>query len=316
MKNPSRPNCSETLLCQDKQWLLTSEDNISLDEFTKILPPIRFYDIVNQDVKDAFQIVRKLMIHSYYEYSFFDVAVTKALHIFEMALKLRFRELNNKEWDNKKPLEKLIEWFRKRNFFEIEDKEFFDHVRNTRNRLSHPERHYLKALTSSHWIRTAVDLINDVYEDVELRKQRRMLKYQIRHDIDIFLKNGGKLVYRGIPVLIYACGDILVNNKVTPTIVYFTLFKILDADSEIKHPVMLRCEIAQLNFNASSFVVNILDGDELIFTRDLDVDEISKFHTFRVKDTADEDIIRQHNFNLHDSYSYVLGTWRYIRHLL
>jgi hypothetical protein len=314
MKTLSNPKINDPFFCQDKKWLLTNGDNVPLDEFIKILPVINFYNDVNQDVKDAFQIVRKLMIHSYYEYLFFDVAVTKALHIFEMALRLRFKDLNNMEW-GKKPLAQLIEWFRKRNFFEREDKEFFDHVRNTRNYLSHPEKHHFKGMTSSHWIRTAVDLINDLYEDIELRKQRRKLTDQVRHDIDLFLKNGGKLIYRGIPVLVYACGHILINNKVSPGDIHFTLFKIQNpARIEPKQPILIKCEIAQLNFSATKFVLNILDGYELILTKDLDEDEISTIERFRAEKATDEDTIRQHSVNLYDSYQYILGTWRCVRY--
>jgi hypothetical protein len=315
METPSNPNLNDAILCQDKRWLHTDADNIPLEEFIELLPPIRFYDDVNQNVKEAFQVVHKLMIHSYYEYLFFDVAVTKALHIFEMALKLRYRELNNDEWKKNDSLKNLIEWFRKRNFFEREDEKFFDHVRNTRNYLSHPEKHHFKGMTSSHWIRTAVDLINDLYEDIELRKQRRILTDQARHEIDLFLKNGGKLILKGVPELVYACGHILINNKVKPTNVHFTLLKIQDsATAGPKQPILIQCKLDQLNFGATKFVLNNLDVDELFFTKDLDPDEFHKVERYKAEKTTDVEIIKQHSFYLFDSYKYILGIWRAVRY--
>lgn len=124
-----------------------------------------------------------------------------------MALKLRFRELNNSEWNKKWSLEQLIEWFRKRDYFETEDKRFFDHVRNTRNYLSHPERHSFAGMASFHWISTAVDLINDLYEDVEMRKQRRLLVRQVMKGFDDFLKQGKVSLKRrsGIYLFVWTC---------------------------------------------------------------------------------------------------------------
>ena len=67
----------EQFLSRDKRWF--DDGNTSLEEFVNILPKINFYDKVNQDVKDAFQTVRNLLIHSYFQYLFVDIAVTKAL---------------------------------------------------------------------------------------------------------------------------------------------------------------------------------------------------------------------------------------------
>jgi hypothetical protein len=177
------------ILQRDGRWEVFYED-ISLPEFVRKLPSVRFYDEVNQDVKEAFKIIHKLMVHSYYEYLFIDVAVTKALQTFEMALKLRYKELNNKEWNKKSPLEQLIEWFRKRDFFERDDKNYFDHVRGTRNYLSHPERHHFGGSFWFHWISTTIDLINDLYDEVDLRRQRRAITSDIGEKLDTFIING------------------------------------------------------------------------------------------------------------------------------
>ncbi|MEO5601095.1 MAG: hypothetical protein ABIR06_09220, partial [Cyclobacteriaceae bacterium] len=57
---------------------------ITLQEFiNRFIPAIKLKTDVNEDVKKSFFIVEKLLIHSYYEYQFLDIAYAKALHIFE-----------------------------------------------------------------------------------------------------------------------------------------------------------------------------------------------------------------------------------------
>jgi len=305
----------EQILSRDKRWGAFSNDNTSLEEFISILPKIHFYDTVNQDVKEAFRVVHKLLVHSYFEYLFVDVAVTKALQTFEMALKLRYKEINNIEWNNKYPLKQLIEWFRGYHFFEREDKAFFDHVRNTRNYLSHPEKHHFAGAASFHWIGTAIDLINDLYENVELRKQRLLLSSEIKDNLELFLKKGAKLIFKGSQVYVYSCGHVLVNNKVNPVKVHFTLFKIRDiASLELKSPVLINCEITEFNFKSTKIIFDV-DGNELILTNELDDTEVSRVEGFQSKMRTDKETVIQHNFLLFESHNFLLGTWRYIRHI-
>jgi hypothetical protein len=269
---------------------------------------------VNQDVKDAFQVVHKLMIHSYFEYLFIDVAVTKALHVFEMALKLRYKEVNNSEWNKKKTLEQLIEWFRGQDFFETEDKRFFDHVRNTRNYLSHPERHGYAGMASFHWISTAVDIINDLYENVELRKQRRLLTDKFLSELRGFLVVGAKLTFMDKQILVYTHGHVLINNKVSPTKAHFCLFLMPDiAKAEV--PMLFNFDTTVFSSNPITIILSTASGHELLLTKTLNDSEVSRIAVFRKQRATHIEEVIKHNALLFQSHEFILGTWRYIRHI-
>lgn len=115
--------------------------DISLEEYrTRLLPKILFKDEVHADVKKTFGVIERLLLHGYFEYEFLDVGIIKALHAFEMALKLRYEQLTEKKWNPKSPFEQLLRYFQTGNYFEINAPEFVDHVRKSRNALTHQER--------------------------------------------------------------------------------------------------------------------------------------------------------------------------------
>lgn len=130
-------------------WTAFYKD-ISPSEFVKkVVPAVDFNKDTHQDVVSAFKIIHRLLIYSYYEYEFIDVAVAKAFHTFEMALKLRYKEIKRKEW--KGNLKDLLNWGNKNHLFEISDQGFLDHVRNARNHFSHPERYGFGGSAALHW---------------------------------------------------------------------------------------------------------------------------------------------------------------------
>lgn len=107
----------------------------------------------------------------------------------------------------------------------------------------------------------------------------------------------------------------IVDNKVSPAKVHFTLLKILDiADYAVKTPILLHSDIAQLNLNSNRIVLADMDGHELILTNNLDDAEIRLVNEFQNKRATDKMTAIQHNFLLFESHKFLLGTWRYIRH--
>lgn len=299
------------ILQRDSRWQ-AFYDNISLEEFVKKLPEIRFYADVHQDVKEAFKVIHKLMVHSYYEYLFIDVAVAKALQTFEMALKLRYQEINNLEWN--KNLAQLIEHFRKRESFELNNKDFLDHVRNTRNYLSHPAKHHFAGAVWFHWIKTTIDLINDLYDDSTLRKQRKALDVDINQKLKTFLKDGARFQYK-TNSLVYAHGHVRVNNFVQPPQVQISLLEIFDNSARVKWPLVISCDISALVLDSES--VNLIDhdGNQLTLTNKLSEHDKKSVDEFRKQVAADPQKLMQHNSLLFDSQNALLETWRQERHI-
>ncbi len=175
-------------------WSIYQDDAKTLSMFyEKHVPKMQLRNDVSEDVCKSFSIISKMLIHSFYEYEFIDVAFTKLLHTFEMALKIRYEELNNKAWPKSKRLEQLINWFREGGYFEINGKDFLDHVRNVRNRNSHPENYSLGGVGLFHWFDTIVDMINDLYADVDARKKRLEKVDRLNKGIQKILKNGSEI---------------------------------------------------------------------------------------------------------------------------
>jgi hypothetical protein len=219
-------------LKRDKRWEIFYGD-ISIEDFVeKKLPRFYFKDEVDQEIKDSFKIVFKILTHAYFEYAFLDVAVTKALHILELGLKIRYRELNNgNEWDEKKPLKSLLNWFHERHYFESNNPDFLNHVREMRNLLSHPTHNNLAGTVGLPWISTVMDIINGLYEDIELRVKRWESTKEYKTKFEAFLKDGAKLKLMEDTILIYRCGQVIVDNRKEPALCYFSLLPLFDVAS-------------------------------------------------------------------------------------
>ena len=84
---------------------------------------------VHEDIRAIFRVIEKLLIHSYFEYEFVDVAALKAKIALETGLKLRYFELQGSLWPRADNYSKLLEWFRKHGYFETSDSHFLDYIR-------------------------------------------------------------------------------------------------------------------------------------------------------------------------------------------
>jgi hypothetical protein len=194
-------------------WDLYDDRTSSLEKFIEnFVPAMKLRKEVSEDVIKTYKIIKSLIIHSYYEYEFIDVAFTKMLQTFEMALKIRYRELNEKEWSKNKRLADLIEWFRTKEYFEVNQKEYMDHIRNARNAFSHPQSHSFGGIALFHWFDTITDLINDIHEDVENRKKRFAEIKLLNESIKDLIKNGSKINLKGESHLIYDAGVLFVEE--------------------------------------------------------------------------------------------------------
>ena len=194
-------------------WGIYDYKASSLDKFIEnFVPAMKLRKEVSEDVIKAYKIIKSLIIHSYYEYEFVDLAVSKLLQTFEMALKIRYSELNDEEWPSKKPLAQLMEWFRTREYFEVNHKSLMDHVRNARNAFSHPQNHSFGGIALFHWFDTITDLINDIHEDVEGRKKRFGEVERLNEGIKKIINEGAKLNLVYESHLIYEAGVLFIEE--------------------------------------------------------------------------------------------------------
>lgn len=293
---------------RDQRW-----GDISLSDFENKIPMIRWKKNVNQEIKDAFLVIQKLLIHSYYEYLFIDTAVIRSFQIFEMALKIRYKEINIAQWDSKRPLVKLIEWFRTRDYFERQDKEFFEYVRSTRNYLSHPERHNIHGMWF-HWIETTMDLINDLYEDIKQRKIRRTISNGLLRSLYNFSINGMKIKSQNQERLFYNSSSVLINNWAVPVNAYISLLPVFDPNSsEPKFPTILHIELDSFDLTKSSTEFVDGTGNRWLLTADLSMAELNLIAEIKQKIVSDEQYLFNDSSLHFAARSEMQRIWRRIR---
>ena len=131
----------------DERWQMwgikTKEEFVD-----KFVVPGKFHDKVPKDVVEAFETVTYLMAHAYFYYSIYDEAMSKALLIMEMSIKLKAEELgitlklppnkNGKVYDKK--LFKIIEEVCRKEHLQFLKPEFL-RAKKMRNTRMHPTKH-------------------------------------------------------------------------------------------------------------------------------------------------------------------------------
>ncbi|HMJ46308.1 MAG TPA: hypothetical protein VK498_03220 [Ferruginibacter sp.] len=210
----------------------------TLESFKKnFVPLFKFKNEVKEEVLKSFGIVKKLLVHSYYEYDLLDPAMTKALSSFEMALKYRYTEITGKKW--KKNLQHLLYYFNDGGYFEFFRKELMDALRNMRNEQSHPKKYFGGGFGLMVIFAHCVDLINDTYEDIELRKLRIAEKEMINISLKEFLENGGMIEKDNNFFIIYDARIYFINNVLSIKKYYGyykMIFRLKKEQDEINKP--------------------------------------------------------------------------------
>src|SRR6202012_3803848 len=74
--------------------------------------------LVSDEIKKIYNVIQQILIHSYFEYEFVDVAATQAKLKLETALKIRYNELVKEAWPRNKSFKELLNWFRLNGYFE------------------------------------------------------------------------------------------------------------------------------------------------------------------------------------------------------
>jgi hypothetical protein len=128
------------------------------DNFQKILTRLHLDPGVNEQVTSRFKMIEKLILHSYYEYEFLDIAFERALTTFEMALRIQYKEATGKD-STSLNLNELITWGSKRAMFGREER-IIHHLRKLRNYFAHPYLHSFGGIVVLEPLTMIVELIN------------------------------------------------------------------------------------------------------------------------------------------------------------
>jgi hypothetical protein len=184
----------------------------TVEQFQKnLLHSFQFKKEVPTKIVKSYEIVEKILLHSYTEYDFLDPALTKALASFEMALKTKYQQVTKRKWGGN--LKSICQWFNKRGYFEYDCAALLDAIRNTRNKQSHPQSPFEGGIGVMGVFKHCNSLINDLYEDKEKRKSRRDEERCFREMLEPLRMNGAVASLLGTKQIIYDAGIIFINNK-------------------------------------------------------------------------------------------------------
>ena len=168
-----------------------------------------FHSGVHEDVIKSFKTVEYLMAHAYYHWQMYDQVLVKLLSIFEMAVKLRSKELNNplqfparNGRTQDKKLVKLIDELENFGYpaYLIRDLHW---LRKLRNIESHPNEHSFAGGIKRVAVMPGINMINRLFLDpakltLEVENNERMLSIKNTYSSDVFIHS-----YKGKKVLVY-----------------------------------------------------------------------------------------------------------------
>lgn len=178
---------------------------------------------VPEDVRGQWAVIKSLVELSYYQYEFIDLAVHKAFISLEMAIRIRHREVTGTTKMENYTMNPLIKWFFKRGYFETDHEGYIDRMVWIRNHFSHPKMHSFGGPLTSHNLFSPLHLINDLYEDIGLRKKRDSVFKELNLVFDKINRYGGIIEWaNGRREIIYLVNTTFVNNKMAPATIYLS----------------------------------------------------------------------------------------------
>lgn len=197
----------------------------SPDDLRALTKELTLRNEVPESVKKEFETIKDLIIHSYSNYRFLDSAYDKTLFTFEMALKKRYEEIEGSKCQ--KGLPKLITWAIKGNLFEEEEHQIRS-LKDLRDKSAHPEEWKLLGNLSLYMIIRIKNIINGLYEDLELRRIRKLEYNQINKILKSFNDNGAILEINTQVFIVFLSQLVFYDNIHSPAFYYILFYPIFD----------------------------------------------------------------------------------------
>jgi hypothetical protein len=209
----------------------------------KIVPSMELIPQVNEQVRKRFEIIRKLIAHSFFEYQFCDIAAAHMHMLMEMAMAWKFEEVTGQPWyikttkestkekkklANSRKLSTLFKWLKDNNYLDIIHPVDPDILRETRNYYAHPRMHTIGGGVLLSRIKELIAFINELYDP----------NLTLRNSLAIDLKNWLVANEKAKPVLCVGDKTIPLSDLTTAFIdcssekpvYYLALFPLFDLE--------------------------------------------------------------------------------------
>lgn len=215
---------------------------------------------ISKDVKKEFKTIKDLIVCSAKNPNFLGVAYDRCFLIFEMALKKRFEEIEKKK--TQQSLLQLITWADKNQFFE-EEVDQVRKINKLRRKSAHPEQWNLLGAIPFYGIQFIKNMINGLYEDIKLRKARKLEYERFDKLFKQFNKKGAILEMKDSKLIIFHSQLLGIENRITPSVYNFLFLPIFDLtirkDKSVNNPrqIIFKIEkysrkLNKLQFSTSS----------------------------------------------------------------
>lgn len=275
----------ETLLTPDTR----SSGYKSLSDYcNRAIAPFFFRPEVPDVIRKQLATVHKLLIHTFYEYEFFDIALVRATQIFEMALKTRYAEIEGIQYaELQKPKKKislfeLIEWADKIGILELPEP-FVQNLREIRNHVTHGDPTHLMGFPSLTVINLIVDFINDLYEDIGIRERRHKIEREIQQVFTEITEHGSILTL-GHTRLVTFQAKMLVcmieDDAISCHAGFFPIFDARKINHSFSTPDPIMVKFCSYEFIDESFILTDGSGNKVRIESISDDANSNKYNDF------------------------------------
>lgn len=212
----------------------------SFDEYLKrYKPDFTLIDNIPSDVRNEIETVESLFCCGYINYKLIDEALSKLTRVFELCLKMYFKQETTFDWTDKnfhcdkkksvkRDLKNLIDWIFDNYSFDT-DRQFLHLVReHLRNSYAHPENHSFGGTMISHWFSQIMIFINELFEGEQSRKLRIQYVDNVRLQLEQFKDKLSILEHDEKRILIHH-NEILFTNAQND-VSYFCFIPLFDIE--------------------------------------------------------------------------------------
>lgn len=196
----------------------------------------KFHAQVHEDVIKSYETVEYLMAHAYYHYKMYDEALKKLLGIFEMAVRIRSKELgieseytDSNGWKQGKKLHKLTKALSELGY---PDNIFaqIEHLREMRNMFSHPKRHSFGGGMFAQSIVPIVNILNQLFFPTSSFIDQQKIFDSTKNELEKIQHHLFVLPYRGQNILAFSpqlISSVKVDNE---------WYQFIDFNAVVKDP--------------------------------------------------------------------------------
>ena len=278
---------------------------MSGDRIRRVVNAIELSEDVPEDVVQRFDDAKSVLKGARENKRLVRVAVEYSVATFELSLRILCDRLGFEDAMSREAgqtLWNLVEWLHKQDYLPRyaaempEDRppysragreadepgipEFYHSLRNLRNRWLHPFSDSWLGWSTTKLISKTVGLINDFYDDPELRQEERAERRCVSGHCRRLSRDGTVLVSSGGGVIVHEINMLHCDMTNEPAVYYFAFWPLFDLDSDIgqqlsdRVPYLAKCR--SWSAEDGSLFISTVQDTSIVVDRNLSSDDRSE----------------------------------------